>query len=259
MFTRRKPFPASNAMHSSALACSPWALDSLVVPPLAQSARSIAEVAKPAPAKEAQLAQGAQATSAAKATKAPADERALSARALAGDVDAWNALITRHDHRVVVSLLARGVRIDRAKDIAQEAWMRLVEQQRAGKLTHLSLPGLAIAQAAFLSLEAARRDGARAPALSIDADDGTREASDLVDPAADAETRLLTSERVEQAEQVLAGCSPSARNVFRLAYGGDGLSHAEVAKQVGLSLQRVRQILCEVRSKLRVALEGEGT
>jgi DNA-directed RNA polymerase sigma subunit (sigma70/sigma32) len=26
---------------------------------------------------------------------------------------------------------------------------------------------------------------------------------------------------------------------------------------VGLSLQRVRQILCEVRAKLRVALEGE--
>jgi RNA polymerase sigma-70 factor (ECF subfamily) len=36
------------------------------------------------------------------------------------------------------------------------------------------------------------------------------------------------------------------------------LSHAEVAKKVGLSLQRVRQILCEVRKELREALEGEG-
>jgi RNA polymerase sigma-70 factor (ECF subfamily) len=45
--------------------------------------------------------------------------------------------------------------------------------------------------------------------------------------------------------------------VFRLAYGGEGLSHAEVARRVGLSLQRVRQILCEVRAKLREAMQGD--
>ncbi|MGO8993440.1 MAG: RNA polymerase sigma factor [Polyangiaceae bacterium] len=187
----------------------------------------------------------------------PIDERTLCARALAGDALAWNALIARHDHRVVVSLLARGVRIDRAKDLAQEAWIRLVEQQRAGRLTHLQLPGLAIAQAAFLSLEAARRDGARAQPIPLDGD-GARIATDLVDPAADAEARLLTSERVERAERVLATFAPNARDVFCLTYGGDGLSHADVAKKVGLSLQRVRQILCEVRKALRVSLEGEG-
>jgi RNA polymerase sigma factor (sigma-70 family) len=193
----------------------------------------------------------------ARSSFALADERALCSRALAGDAAAWNALIARHDHRIVVSLLARGVRIDRARDIAQEAWIRLVEQQRAGRLTHLHLPGLAIAQAAFLSLEAARRDGSRGQPLPLEGEAG-RMATDLVDPAADAETRLLTSERVERAERVLATFAPNARDVFRLAYGGDGLSHADVAKRVGLSLQRVRQILCEVRKELRAALEGEG-
>ena len=107
--------------------------------------------------------------------QAPAvDEQTLCARALAGEVDAWNALVAKHDHRVVVSLLARGVRIDRAKDLAQEAWMRLVEQQRAGRLTHLQLPGLAIAQAGFLSLEAARRDGARGEPVPLDGEGGAR-------------------------------------------------------------------------------------
>ena len=186
-----------------------------------------------------------------------ADERTLSSRALAGDAEAWNALIARHDHRVVVSLLARGVRIDRAKDLAQEAWIRLVEQQRAGRLTHLQLPGLAIAQAAFLSLEAARRDGARGDPLPLDSE-MVRAATDLVDPGADAETRLLTTERLECAERVLASFASNARAVFTLTYGGEGLSHAEVAAKVGLSLQRVRQILCEVRKELRSALEGEG-
>jgi len=185
------------------------------------------------------------------------DDKALCALALGGDTDAWSALVAKHDHRVVVSLLARGVRIDRAKDIAQEAWMRLVEQQRAGRLTHLQLPGLAIAQAAFLSLEAARRDVRSEAMLPLDGD-GVRIAIDLVDPAADAEARLLTTERIERAEKILSGFAPNARAVFRLAYGGDGLSHAEVAKKVGLSLQRVRQILCEVRKELKDALEGEG-
>jgi RNA polymerase sigma-70 factor (ECF subfamily) len=149
------------------------------------------------------------------------------------------------------------VRIDRAKDIAQETWMRLVEQQRAGRLAELVLPGLAVAQAAFLSLEHARRENARRTPLPLDGP-GAGEAIDVVDPAADAEARLVSGERLERAEEVLSRCSQSARAVFQLAYGGDGLSHAQVASRVGLSLQRVRQILCEVRKELRAALEGDG-
>jgi RNA polymerase sigma factor (sigma-70 family) len=180
----------------------------------------------------------------------PMEEPTLCTRALGGDMAAWNALVHKHNHRVVVSLLARGMRIDRAKDIAQDAWLRLIEQQREGRLSHLSLPGLAIAQAGFLALEAARR--ARRTEPSDDADVAAR----LADPAASAETKLLAEEQLARAEEVLARCSPSARRVFRLVYGGDGLSHAEVAEEVGLSLQRVRQIVCEVRKLLRAGIEG---
>jgi RNA polymerase sigma-70 factor (ECF subfamily) len=183
----------------------------------------------------------------------PADEARLCAAALAGSTEAWSALVARHNHRVVVTLLARGVRVDRAKDIAQEAWIRLVEQQRLGKLDRLQLPGLAIAQAAFLALEAGRKEAA---ARRHDPIDEPSIAAALADPRCDAETRMVTEERVDRAVEVLSRCSPSAKRVFRLAYGGDGLSHTEVAERVGLSLQRVRQILCEVRAKLRTALEG---
>ncbi len=184
----------------------------------------------------------------------PADEATLSAAALGGDREAWSALVQRHNHRVVVALLARGVRVDRAKDIAQEAWMRLVEQQRQGRLDRLQLPGLAIAQATFLWLESQRREAALRKHEPLDE---PAVAAALADPREDAESRLVTEERIERAVEVLSGCSSSAKKVFRLAYGGAGLSHAEVAEKVGLSLQRVRQILCEVRAKLRVALEHE--
>jgi RNA polymerase sigma-70 factor (ECF subfamily) len=178
------------------------------------------------------------------------DERTLCDHALRGDIAAWNALVQKHNHRVVVSLLARGVHVDRAKDIAQEAWMRLIEQQKLGKLSHLSLPGLAVTQASYLALEAARR-AKRNEAVALSPDD-------FADPSANAEAQLLTAERVAHAQEILARCSPSAKAVFKLAYSGEGLSHAEIAERVGLSLQRVRQIICEVRKELRGAFEGAG-
>jgi RNA polymerase sigma factor (sigma-70 family) len=172
-----------------------------------------------------------------------------AARALCGDMVAWNALIARYNHRVVVALLARGVSIERAKDVAQDAWLRLIEQQRAGNLRELKLPALAVTQAIFLSIDAARRDGRERATL----DD---EAEGVVDPCPPADLRMMSEERFAIAEKVLSQCGPNARRVFELAYGGEGLSHADVAERVGLSTQRVRQIVCEVRKLLRSAIEG---
>ncbi len=176
----------------------------------------------------------------------PPAEADLPARALAGDASAWNALVRRHNHRVVVALLGRGFGIDRAKDIAQEAWVRLIEQQRAGKLSELRLPALAVAQATFLALDDARREGRTR---------GLEEGQEFVDPQPLSEERVIGEQRLALAEKTLARCSPMARRVFTLVYGGGGLSHADVAAQVGLSVQRVRQIVCEVRKELRSVLE----
>jgi RNA polymerase sigma-70 factor (ECF subfamily) len=190
--------------------------------------------------------------------KAPTHDE-LCARALAGDMAAWNALVQRHNHRVVVSLLGRGMGLDRAKDVAQDAWMRLIEQQREGRLKTLQLPGLAIVQAGFLALETVRRETRHETSWRRhEPIDARPEAGEVPDPAIDAEARLLSNEQLARAEAVLARCSPSARKVFRLVYGNDGgMSHAEVADVVGLSVQRVRQIVCEVRKLLRAAVEGD--
>lgn len=182
------------------------------------------------------------------------DEAEATARAMAGEREAWDALIARHHHRVVVSLLARGVRADRAQELAQETWARLIQQQRRGMLTDLRLPSLAITQATYLALDDARR--ARREALSGDLD-RLPEREQPQDPAASAELRLLTEEQLARAHAALQACSPGAQRVFRMVYEGPDLPHAEVAQRVGLSVQRVRQILCEVRKKLRAALEDE--
>jgi RNA polymerase sigma factor (sigma-70 family) len=168
-----------------------------------------------------------------------------------GDRAAWGELVTRHDHRVVLSLLARGIRIHEARELAQQAWTRLIAQQRAGRLARLELPGLAIRQAAFLALDAARgRRQAQAGAEDEPADD-------ICDPAASVEERLIRREELQAVQAELARCSPTARRVFAVLYANPGMPHADAARELGLSVQRVRQILCEVRARLRAALETE--
>lgn len=177
------------------------------------------------------------------------DEAALCELALQGRREAWDVLILRYNHKVVVSLLARGVRIDSARELAQDTWARLVQQQQEGKLTRLCLPSLAITQASFLWLDALRR---RVPSGA-----SSHSAAELPDPAAGQEERLLGREQPQRAQAALSRCSASAQRVFRILYENPSISHAEAAAQVGLSVQRVRQILCEVRKVLRLAIEDE--
>jgi RNA polymerase sigma-70 factor (ECF subfamily) len=181
-------------------------------------------------------------------------ETELAARALAGSSPAWDEIVRRHSHRVLLMLLARKVPWDAAHDLVQEVWLRLVRQQREGRLKSLTLPGLAIAQAEWLAREEdrtrRRRERiaeARVAGLSDDPVDTGQEA--------DLEERAERRERMDLVRRQLASCPPRARQIFQAVYGAGGRSHAEVARQLGISVQRVRQAVCEVRSRIRVALK----
>jgi RNA polymerase sigma factor (sigma-70 family) len=170
--------------------------------------------------------------------------------ALAGHDGAWTALIRQHERRVVASLLALGVPLERALEISQETWTRLIERQRAGALDRLELPGLAIAQARFIALDE-RRSARVRRAMDGDAQELL---AGLPDDGATPEERAATREEIARADRVLATCSPTAQKLFRLLHQEPPLSQAQAAKEVGLSLQRTRQIVCMVRKKLRAEL-----
>ncbi len=173
----------------------------------------------------------------------------LTARALQGDAAAWAGLIERHSHKVVVALLARGLRLDEAREVAQETWLRLIEQQRAGRLQALSLPGLAIVQAGFLLSNQRRRErvAARSDERSVMPSDHART----------AEQDAMGRQRLSVLARALRDCPPSSRRVFELVYDRPELGYADVASRVGLSVQRVKQIVFEVRKRLRAALEEQ--
>src|SRR5262245_19786640 len=80
----------------------------------------------------------------------------LAALALEGHAPAWDEVVRRYSHRVRLVLLARGIPWDAAEDLLQETWIRLVRQQRGGRLRALELPGLAIAQSEWLARESLR-------------------------------------------------------------------------------------------------------
>jgi RNA polymerase sigma factor (sigma-70 family) len=165
---------------------------------------------------------------------------------------AWRELIAQHDRSVLLSLLAKGVRLDRARELTHETWARLYEQEVLGRLEGLELPGLAIAQASFLAAQDGRRAQRQQAWAPLDA---SPEAAAHADGACSAEDRLASRQALDKAREVLASCNPRSQEVFRLAYESPDLPQADIARSVGLSVQRVRQILWEVRGRIRTALE----
>lgn len=173
-----------------------------------------------------------------------------SARAARADDESrveidWDELMRRHGRRVVVTLLARGIAADRAHDLAQEAWLKIMAQHRAGRLVELKMPGLVVTQAIFLARDefrrARRRDRAES---SAPVDDATADDADL-------ERRIEARQQLRVVLDVVARSYPNARRVFALAYGPRAKKASEIAEDLGLSQQRVRQILCELRARMR--------
>jgi len=162
--------------------------------------------------------------------------------------DVWSAAIREHDRRVYLSVLALGLAPERAREIAQQAWTRLMEQHARGALGEIELPGLAIKQARFLAFNELKRNKVELRALATVPDDAA---------APDVERLVASRQQIDRVLDALAGCSPRARRVFRIVYATPGGSAQLAAKELGLSLQRVRQILTETRHHIRKALEEQ--
>ena len=160
----------------------------------------------------------------------------------------WDQLVTAHDRAVRVALLARGIRTDRARDLAQAAWTTLWAKHREGRLERLELPGLAIRQALFLAMEEAR---------SRQAQSTDPVSEELADPSPSVDGRIFSRQQLARIRTELERCPPNAQKIFFLVHGNAALSHTDVAERVGLSVQRVRQTLCELRQRLRPILEEQ--
>ena len=153
--------------------------------------------------------------------------------------DFWKDAFAAYDHKLIISLLAAGLRLDEARDVAQEAWLRLMENEN--RLGRIELPGLVIRQASFIVADRykARRHGVEAT-----------DAETLASPES-TEGHTHARELLEAVNAELATATPRARDVFLAVLHAPDEAHRTLAAKEGLSLQRFRQVLCEVRAKLR--------
>ncbi len=162
----------------------------------------------------------------------------------------WDAAMQKYARRVVVSLIAKGALPERAKELAQDAWFRVIQNHRQGRLVDVKLPGVVVKQATFLWQDDRRRCSTRFAHESVD---GTvyahRDEREL-------EQQAAARHKLRKVREIIDRAHPNARRVFELMYDGESRSAAEIAQSVGLSVQRVRQIACEFRKTLRTELQG---
>ncbi len=155
-----------------------------------------------------------------------------------------------HQHTVILALLANGVRLDEARELAHDAWARIFEQATTTeRLESLELPGLVIRQALYLLIESRRRTNTKARR-----DGALDEATEVADRHPSPEETVAGRQLLESVEAALAATSPRAQSVMSAVISGPDVLHSELAKHEGVSLQRFRQILCEVRAQLRATL-----
>lgn len=161
--------------------------------------------------------------------------------------DFWKQAVAEHDHPLIIALLAAGLRLDEAREVAQEAWLRVMESAAAGRLERVELPGLVIRQASFLvaDRQRARRLRNPAPAHEVEA----------LAASETAEEHTHARELLAVVDAELATASPRARGVFFAVLNAPDSGHRALAEKEGLSLQRFRQVLCEVRARLRRVVE----
>lgn len=160
----------------------------------------------------------------------------------------WRNAIATHDHRLVVTLLAAGLRLDEARDVAQEAWLRLIEASASGRIEHIELPGLVIRQASYLVADRRRSAGKQRV--------GQLEEAQAIAAVETAESAAEARELLSLVDGTLAAGSPRSRRVFLATLNEPEMSQGVLAEREGLSLQRFRQVLCEVRARLRQAVNS---
>ncbi len=157
----------------------------------------------------------------------------------------WAQVIANHNHTVVVSLLARGLRLSDARQVAVDTWSLLYERHAAGLIASLEFPGLAVRQAGFLASNRSKHK-----TVSFEHCDA---ANLLASETPAADEVMVSKQALCAAQAAFSQLPPRAKQVYAFHLQHPNTDHASLAAQLGLSLQRFRQTLCEVRARLKVA------
>lgn len=154
----------------------------------------------------------------------------------------WSTWAKDFGHLVWLRLLSHRIAPDRARELSQEVWEQLYRRWINGTLVDVKMPGLALSHADFLALSERRR--------RTETPLGRDHEWETVRPR-DAEQHMLDRAHLARVVREVRSCSSTVQRIFELRYYPPGMSTVEISHELGLSHQRVRQILCELRQRIR--------
>ena len=174
----------------------------------------------------------------------------------AGDVEAFNLLVERYQHRVY-GLCFQMVGEADAADVTQEVFLsafQSIRHYRGG-----SFIGWLLRIAKNRCCDQLRVRNRRT-LISLDSYGGDRGAARLqiVDPAEAPDDRLLRTELADELQRRLQDLPPDQRLVVVLS-DIQGYSYAEIVAATGRPVGTVKSCLSRARARLPVALHGEHT
>jgi RNA polymerase sigma-70 factor (ECF subfamily) len=178
--------------------------------------------------------------------KPPEQDQATSA----ATAEAVSHLFREHNRMLVGYLTARLRSVHEAKEVAQEAYVRLLQLQNPGAPSLLR--AYLFKTATHLAIDRLRHRAVQQSAERGELFDGlTAGASDNDDPAEQLEAR----ERTEHLLGFLQELPVKCRGVFEL-HRLEGLTQHEVGGRLGLSERMVRRYITYAMLYCRLRLEG---
>lgn len=183
----------------------------------------------------------------------PSDQE-LAARVLGGDLDAFGAILARHQHRIYSVAANFAANSDDASDLAQEIFLKAYRSlSRFRGQSALSTWLYRIAVNACVDYARRRQ---RIGCLPL-ADESLEAPGEVgLDPQRELERRQLRAELV----RAIGGLSLKLK-VALVLHDIEGLTHEEIARIVGCSVGTTKSRLFrareEVRRRLREQMEGE--
>lgn len=137
-----------------------------------------------------------------------------------------------------------------SEDIAQDSWVRLASATRGDGVTIAHAPAYLYRIARNLIIDHRRREATRPP---VDGDDALSMAAD---PRPDPESVLITRAELARMDRIMAAMPARPREVFRLSRI-EGLSFAEIGRQMGLSRQTVHEHMGRALLAIQMAADTD--
>ena len=165
------------------------------------------------------------------------------------------ALVEEHQEALVHFLTKRLGSAEEAEDVAQEAYLRLMKVEHLEELA--SPRGYLFRTAANLAVDRIRQRTRLARqrqqvALQARSEQGGPGSPDAASPESEFQAR----ERVDQAAEVLRRLPEKCRCAFIL-HRIQGLSHAEIGRELGVSRKMVEKYVSRALGRLRKRLRPE--